>query len=257
MTAPYYMIEFNAGCCMFEVRINDIPVMTLDLPGQASSSAPVNFAILESGSQVITARVVPHSAKTTLDPGAVLDFKIKLFDVHRDFDFKGDVFSYAFSPVEPERKLPAMSHSATFTANVPYQLSGWKNGTPLKDVENVDQKLRKAYNQLATLISQGRYDDFKKFIANREALMARTMYLNPQQARRRIDRLVADFEDGFEMRPLPGDVVLQISGDGKVASFRKINGEHALSLIHEANREELMLDLAFYIPEGKTAFEIV
>jgi hypothetical protein len=34
LTKPYYLIEFSAAACLFEIRVNDIPVMTLELSGQ-------------------------------------------------------------------------------------------------------------------------------------------------------------------------------------------------------------------------------
>lgn len=135
MAQPYYMIDFSAACCMFEIRVNDIPVMILDLPGQAASITPVNFSILESGTQLITATVFPHSGGLVLDPEAKLKFDVKLFDVERTFEFKEQLGKYEFEKVDSNKTLPIMRHQTSFRAEVPYNLQGWKNGLALKDVD--------------------------------------------------------------------------------------------------------------------------
>ncbi|MBF8455572.1 hypothetical protein IV494_00115 [Kaistella sp. G5-32] len=43
---PYYMIDFSASACLFEIRINDYPVAHMDIAGQVASTIPINFAIL-------------------------------------------------------------------------------------------------------------------------------------------------------------------------------------------------------------------
>jgi hypothetical protein len=43
----------------------------------------------------------------------------------------------------------------------------------------------------------------------------------------------------------------------RVAALKKTNGEPALYLFNEETQEELMLDLSFHIPEGKTEFEVI
>lgn len=257
MKQPYYMIDFSAGLCMFEIRVNDIPVMTLDLAGQAASVGPMNYAIPESGLQSISATMLPHSGQLTLDPAAMLKFNIKLYDVEKDFVLKEQLAAYKFDPVGKDKKLPVMRHQLTFNATVPYQLKGWQEGTNLKDVEDMNEKLRTAYQHIATLINNKRYDRFKEVIANREHIMITSMYLNLQQASARIDGLIEDFEAGFKVAPIPANAVLQTYGNGKMAALKKINGESALYLVNEETKEELMLDLMFYIPKGKTAFEII
>lgn len=257
MAEPYYMIRFSAGCCMFQIRINDIPVITLDLSGQAASMVPANFSILESGKQVVTATMLPHSGQLVLDPAAKLEFEVKLYDVEREFVFKEQVAGHKFSPVDPEKKLPVERYRTEFLASVPYSLKGWQNGILLKDVEDVDLKLRSAYNKIASLIDNGHYDRFREVIANRENIMITSMYLDQPQSAARIEGLIGDFQTGFKVVPLAPQAVLQIYADGKTAALKKLNGEPALYLLNEETKEELMLDLMFYIPAGKTEFEVI
>jgi len=257
MTQPYYMLDFSAGCCMFQIRVNDIPVMTLDLPGQAASIVPINFGILQSGKQTITATLLPHSGQTTLDPEALLEFDVKMFDVQNDFVFKEQLCSYTFAKVNPEKSLPVERYRTEFIATVPYQLKGWTKGVPLKDVEDMGEKLKAAYYRIANLISNKHYDRFREVIHNREHIMTTSMYLDEGAAQARIEGLIDDFESGFEVAPIAENAVLQVYADGRAAALKKLNGEPALYLVNEKTKEELMIDLMFYVPEGKTEFEVI
>jgi hypothetical protein len=72
-----------------------------------------------------------------------------------------------------------------------------------------------------------------------------------------LEGLIADFQSGFEVMPLPEKLVLHILGNGKLATFKRLNGDSALYLYNKDTEEELMLDLNFYLPTGKQQMEII
>ena len=45
MLKPYYMIDFSASACLFEIRINDYPVIQMNIEGRVSSMIPINYAL--------------------------------------------------------------------------------------------------------------------------------------------------------------------------------------------------------------------
>lgn len=55
---PYYMLDFSASACLFEIRINDYPVIHMNIPGQIATSIPINYAILNSGIQNILVTIL-------------------------------------------------------------------------------------------------------------------------------------------------------------------------------------------------------
>ncbi|KIO76395.1 hypothetical protein TH53_15100 [Pedobacter lusitanus] len=231
--------------------------MILDNSGQASSIAPVNFAILDSGIQKLDVGVFPHSGETVLDANASMSYKVKLYDVSYGFEFKHDLLAYKFPATDPRKQVPYSRKSDQFDAQIPYELEGWRKGVHLKGVEDVELKLKRAYARLAQSINAKRYDQFEQALANREHIMATSMYLNKHESARRISNLVKDFEDGFELMPLASDAVFHYYADGKMAAFKRLNGEPAMFLQNQEKQEELSLDLLFYIPEGKTEFEVI
>lgn len=155
------MIDFSALACMFEIRVNDYPVITQNIEGQVASLIPINFAILESGNQTITATMLPIAGQTELDPAADLRFKVMLFDVTNDFVFQEQYDEYQSDPIG-ERKLPVILMAGNFLANVPYVLKAWQDGQDLGKVKGVTSKLYTAYNTIASNIKVGNMTFSKK-----------------------------------------------------------------------------------------------
>ena len=251
------MIDFSASACTFEIRVNDVPVAGLSVEGQAATAIPVNYAILQSGKQEISAKVLPLLGNVALDQKAELKFDFKLFDIDNDFVFKKQFGEYRFPSVDKAQKLPVLTYNSFFQAEVPYRLNAWQNGENLKDMKHLREKLREAYEDIKNLIDKGQYKLFKERIKIREHNMAVSMYLSQGESESRVEELIADFQSGFKVMPVPEEAVLQQYAYGKVAALKKSNGESALYLKNPKTKEELMIDIAFYIPKGKSEFEVI
>lgn len=253
---PYYMIDFSASACLFEIRINDYPVIHMNIEGQVSTMIPINFAILESGLQSISVAMLPNIGNTQLHPKSELKFNIKLFDVTNDFVFNKQFGDYQSEAIR-EKKLPVIKYVNSFQADVPYKLEGWQKGRNLKDVDGCKKKLESAYSKISKMIQEGRFDEYKQLISKRENNMATSMYLSYQESESRIKELVQDFNSGFKVQPVSKEAVMFLYANNKVAMLKKPNGEPALYLENKKTEEELMLDVSFYIPLGKEEFEII
>lgn len=256
MQQPYYVIDFSASACMLEIRINDYPVIHMNIPNQISTMIPINYAILESGEQKITASILPVAGQTEIDKQAGLKFNIKLFDVTGNFVFDSQFGDYQSKPVE-NKKLPVIRYDSTFKAEVPYQLKAWQDGISLKDLKNCREKLESAYEKIIRVIQNKRYDEYQKMISRREENMAASMYLSKGESEGRFKELVQEFSSGMEIQPVPQDAVMFLHADNRTAVLKRLNGDAALYLVDPKTREELMLDITFYIPAGKNEFEII
>ena len=255
---PYYTIDFSVAACNFEILVNDIPVITMEAEGQISTNIPINYAIYNSGKQFVTAKIKPISGQESLHPEASLRFNVRLYDVANDeFKHIKDFQETAVPKVEKDQKNPYLTNSAEFIAEIPYSLTKWTDGENLKDVENFNEKLLRAYNELADLLKGEKYSEFAEKIKVREKNMATSMYLSNSESTARINGLLEDAKNGFEVMPLPQNTILRFYGYGKLATFKKLNGEPAFYLFNKETKEELMIDQMFYIPKGKTEFEII
>jgi hypothetical protein len=255
---PYYTIDFSASACNFEILINDIPVISMEVKGQVATNVPINYAIYKNGAQYIKARIMPLAGEINLDTAAALKYNVRLFDVfNNEFKFIEDFPITELPKVEKESKKPFITNSTEFSAEIPYSLTKWNDGEDLEDVNNIKEKLIASYNYLSTLIKTEKYDEFVEKIKNREKNMATSMYLSNAESNARINSLINDAKNGFKIMPLPQDTVMKFYGYGKLATFKKLNGEPALYLYNAETSEELMIDQMFYIPKGKTELEVI
>ncbi|MFW0714712.1 hypothetical protein [Pedobacter sp. N23S346] len=256
MKQPYYMIDFSASACFFEIRVNDYPVIHMNVEGQVASNIPINYAILKSGTQFISVTILPNLGDLELHPKSEVKFNIKLFDCANDFVFNQQFGDYK-SEIVGEKKIPLLKYVNSFKAEVPYQLDAWQNGKDLKNINHCREKLELAYRKSARIIKDGRFDDYNKLISKREENVAVSMYLSKGESRARFTELIADFKSGFNISPIPKDSLMFLCADNKVAFLKKVNGESALYLENSETQEELMLDISFYIPEGREEFEVI
>ena len=141
--------------------------------------------------------------------------------------------------------------------DVNYSLTKWNDGENLNDVDDFKEKLITAYNGLADLLKDEKYSEFVEKIRIREKNMATSMYLSSSESNARINSLIEDAKNGFIVMPFPQDTILRFYGYGKLATFKKLNGEPAFYLYNKETQEELMIDQMFYIPKGKTELEII
>ena len=257
MKQIYYEIDCSALMCYFQVRINDVEVFALNVDGQASMDIPINQGILESGIQEIEIRVTPLEGMKELNNEAYVRYRVNEFDVSSgDFKF---IKQFENNHTEPViQGVPVLIHKSKFEANVDYKIDAWQNGTNLKDVKfDIKKKLLFAYNSIVTDINNGNYQNFLTAVTKRENNFAKMMYLNDSEKNARIKKLLYDFSNGFKAIPVDEAVVVEYSGYGKLASLKRINGMSALYLVNSETEEELVLPITFYIPKGKTEFEVI
>jgi len=255
---PYYMIDFSAAFCLFEIRVNDVLVFTLNLEGQTATMIPINAGILQSGKQQVSIKLLPLAGQKVLNPSAGFKYDIKEFDAKNNLNFKSQLpGEYAVAKVDPAKKQTVLTQTAVFNAQVPYTIKAHQTGKDLKSVTGLKDKLNSAYQQLAGLIAKGNTAQLKKMIANRESVAATTMYLSKEESDDRMAGLISNLKSGFKLVPIPANAVVKIFADGKMATLVRPSGESALMLKDVKNNEELTLDFSFYIPEGKTELEII
>ncbi len=255
---PYYMLEFTAISCMFEIRVNDNPVITMNLKGQVSTRIPINYAISESGKQEINIKILPLLGEVSLHPDATLHYMLYLYDVSNGFDLQEMFSDYKSPSVDKNNPLPILTDKNFFTATIPYQLRNyWKDGEDLKNIDDLPEKLRDSYLEIVSMIQKGNYEVYKKKIADREYNMATSMYLTAQESEARFKRLVRDFENGYNKVEFPVDTIPVYSAYGKKVSLKRKDGDPALSFVNEEEMEQQMLDIEFYWPKETNQLEII
>lgn len=258
MQQPYYTIELSAVACSFEILVNDIPILAMETEGQIAPNLPINFGIYENGDQNVSVTMLPLNGEQKIHPHAELKYNIRLYDVaNEEFNFVKDFDTIQFPKIDSDNRASVLNRVSKFYAEVPYKMTLWENGSKLKDIPDVENRLKQAYLNIGNLIDRGQFTEFESKIATRENNMAASMYLSPIETKSRINSLIDDVKNGFKMTTLPKDMIFKTYGYGKIGAYKRPNGEPVISLYNKEKKEELMLELMFYIPEGKTEFEVI
>ena len=254
---PYYVIEFNASAVMFEIKINDVPLLILNVEGQASTMVPMNHLILESGIQELSINVIPVIGNTNFIKNSSYRSVIKLFDVSNGFKFEKDILFYKMTDIKEGELMPAFSYQDVFYAEVPYNLVAWKYSEDLSEIDDLRTMLDEQYIKLENIISNRQYNTLKSLIQEREDNIEKSMYLDKEERNSRFDELIEDFENGFTIIPHTAKDKLIIFGNNKLVSLIKEDGNSALMLNNEETEEELNIEVKFHIKSNCLELSII
>lgn len=82
------------------------------------------------------------------------------------------------------------------------------------------------------------------------------MYLTNEQSSKRVGKIIDHINKGYKAIPITNSSILDFSGYGKIVSLKRTDGYSALYLDNDEFDEEIILQLAFFLPEDKEEFEI-
>ena len=256
---PIYELAFKGVSCMFELRVNDVLLHTVDsVGGHVSSVLPINVGILQSGKQQISVKILPLAGKQVLNPNAEVQYQIRVIDLANLKREERLLSEYAVVKVDPAKKEPYLTHTTYFDANVPYSIKAYQAGTDLTTVTGLKEKLLDAYKQVGAIAAKGDAEQLKRLLANSEIIASTTMYASKEASNERISEFMAILKSGFKLEPVPANATMKIFANGKLAGLFKPDGSPALTFINAKKKgEELSLELSFYIPKGKTELEAI
>jgi len=252
---PYYVIDFSAVSCKFEIQINKASVFSMNVDGQVGTEIPCNFMIFESGRQQLDIIVYPSTGNTEFAESTDFSAKVKLYDVVDKFELvEDDILVWKMS--DDDKTGAICRHTAFFNADVPYRLNTWQQSADLNAVENLREKVETAYQKLGEMITKKQYDAFKNCMQEREKRMAVSMYLDQKSSKERMDELIKNFKEGFEWIPLSGDETMHIYADGKLVCLKTKDDESALQFRNKKTDDEIEVEIMFHLKEGDTELSV-
>ena len=256
MKQPYYQLDFSALLCKFQIKVNDIEILSLNLDGQASTDIPINAAIFGSGKQEIEVRGYPLEGTTVLNHEAYIRYKIVEQDVEND---KFSIINSSEKYQTPQAKQgePFIIHKTTFNAEVPYQIENWGGLQKLTNLKSdLYTPLYNAYNHLIENSKRSNHEALFSAIRTIETRNAKTMYLGHDDLQARVKDISDDLNNGFDVMDLENKCKVEYAGDGKLARLVRSDGNSALAFSNSKTNEQLILDIWFCLPHGKTSFSV-
>ncbi|POR18333.1 hypothetical protein BWK58_14715 [Flavobacterium columnare] len=257
MKQPYYTLELSASSCSFDVLINDLPIISMQIEGQASPNLPINHAITKSGLQEIKITMKPLKGQLIFEPDALIRYNIRIYDVYEDeFKFIKDYDIYEIKKTKNNYSIPIIEINK-FEANIDYEITSWETGINYDEIEELENKLKLAYDNVFNMLIRKEFVSFYESILIRENNFCKSMYLSDNESKTRINSLINDINNGFEILPIPKNAIIKIYGNGKIFSYKNLNNEPIISFYNKKTNEQLMLEIMFYMPNKNSNLTII
>jgi len=280
---PLYQLEVES-LFSFSVLINGCPVYSNfdKIPGTARIN--INPYILQSGQQQVTIELYPGYddqgiSKPFLEAGDKFTLKIEKTGWGKDGLLKEPeeiVYYKAVDEKEDLTKRTAYKTDISFTAIVPYQLAGWKNGQDLTrlDPQQLEEQVLGFYKEMIAVFETGDYDDLNARFLKADAEWYQSEYFSQdiiskfQTVKGRKGKSVATTFSNPKPNSLTfyalEDYIMKFYAEGRMVRLeprKGVNrGESLLGYMDtdkNGMNRKTFVDMLLYIPKGETALQIV
>jgi hypothetical protein len=275
--------------CQFEVFVDD--VLLLKVMGEVtkggggiSADNDINQLLLTSGVHEVKVRMYPKLNNPTFGEEGYLNLKFSYFTretfkkpvynesmnahngIHIDQQEKqwmekwdqenqvGYDGEYVAKQHDKFKGLPAYEWHRTFTANVPFDLTGWRNSVNLsKEQEDgkidLTDELLRAYKNIYEIIEKKDVASYMKLVAEREDLITQTLFYTENEKILRADEFVKLVNNPeYEVEPMLKETFqIDLQGYGKlVCLVHKADGEGIIRLRNKKDPDDkVYLDFRF------------
>ncbi len=258
----HHGIIITTSNCNFDLLINDKKVLFFRKLriGQVGNGvyAPINQAILKSGTQQLIIKMYPGNDRNTRLPNTSLgNAHLKIEIVANDFVDGKPTGEYHLckweAPLDPPENridnipwfkypnLPFYKDSVFFEAKVPYKVDGWQNSqiliTDNKDeLEKLTKEVLEAYSEMRIIFQEKDKDRLAEKIYLKEKRLAQQLYLTKTGIKNRWEKdCLEDFNSlekkEYSMLPIE-NFKLVFYGNGRLVGLERIdqkyNSESAL-----------------------------
>jgi hypothetical protein len=280
---PLYQLEVES-LFSFSILVNGCPVYSNfdKIPGIGRIN--INPYILRSGQQQVTIELYPGYddqgiSKPYLEAGDKFTLKIEKTGWGKDGLLKEseEIVSYKTADEKTDfTKSTAYKKNISFTATVPYQLAGWKNGQDLTqlDPQQLEERVLGYYKEMIAVFETGNYDDLNARFLKADAEWYQSEYFSQdiitkfQTAKGRKGKSVATTFSNSKPNSrtfcaLEG-YIMKFYAEGRMVRLEPQEGVNkGESLLGYTDTDkngmnrETFVDMLLYIPKGESALQIV
>ncbi|MBO0593975.1 hypothetical protein I2486_21455 [Cellulophaga sp. E16_2] len=281
---PQYFIRPTQNNCLFEILVNDILVheeYSMEILGSPKN---INHAILQSGIQTVTVRMYPlgdamkraydtEKTITTLLPKTEMNInvvKYEAFNISSDLDDEIVVKEHT-TPIKKGTDefigagLPYYEYKFTFEADVPYNITGWREGQDLTklDKEPLEQQVLSYYGKLKNIYLDKDEDALARTTFGDFLIIAQTEYFSKSHIQDLWDEVKGNlYKKNIEFQPFE-NYIMTFYGNGKIISLRhpsiepvdrRLRGRSAFWFKYkgESSIRVFFPSIDLYLPKGET-----
>lgn len=247
---PYYQINLKSSAVNFDIRINDLPLLKFfEKSGGLNMEFPINTGILESGEQILTIKVYPLKGNNMILPNSYFSLELNKKIDAWTFDNKREIILKIPDMIVPKEGLPYWEFQTKFTANVPYQLTGWKNS---ESINNIKNELNIAYEKIKNAIEKKDISAFRLLVKNKIFEESVSLYENND------DKITPFSEEKEKILPFI-NCEIRFYGNGKLVRLEDNNGESCLKseIIENGKSVIYTYPLFYHKPKNSGELEVI
>ncbi|PDS24371.1 hypothetical protein B0A78_07015 [Flavobacterium columnare NBRC 100251 = ATCC 23463] len=250
---PYYHIKVKSSGVNFDIRINDLPIFRFfGESGGTNIEYPINTGILETGEQILTIKILPIKGKKMIAPENTFTLEINKKSDAWTFDNKREIILIIPKMEVPKEGIPYWEFKTKFNAEVPYQLSGWKNSKKLDQLPNIDKTIKDAYNKIKEAIEQKNNTNFALLTKRKTLEEAISLYEKQEKS-------LNGFQEEKETILPFTKCIIKFYGDGRLVRLEDEDGESCLKGETKENGKSVIYNypILFHIPQNSNDLEII
>lgn len=279
---PYYYIYIENSLCIYEVLVNDVPMVKNYEYGEYATPFYINDAILKSGVQKITYRLYPAPAEYNGENGDKFSkntsFAIEVFVndkakklplgeeklIKRENAARNTVMLGKDKDIKEEWFVAEgkdyYEASFTFDAQVPYEIEGWSKGQDLRkfDQKELQNAVVNFYKKQWNIYNAKDKDAMFSYLYKKERGVRQSHYYNKE----RLEKVLKEYLEPFSIKTYKPEPLenykMVFYGDGKIVALEqtsmdvRLRGEGALWGLSNDEDENAYFHYRYlYLPEGK------
>lgn len=215
---------------------------------------PINNAILKSGVQSISIKVLPLKGKKLISKQDEFTLKVNLKEDAYVYDNKRIEVLSMPKMLIGDKGVPYWEYIGEFNADVPYVNQGWSNGQDLTkfNKQELEKKVYSKYKEIQKIIEKKDNYSFQQMVELKLKEEAISLY-------EKLD----ENPEGFQNNPEKGlsleGCKMKFYGKGKLVTLEDEYGESCLKTEVIENSEKIIYTYPVYlhIPQGSNELEII
>lgn len=175
-----YFFKFMISSCRFEIRINDIPLLSYPGPGSVATQLYIN-QYLNTGRNTFSVTMLPVT-----DDGFVPTSHCMLQAIHT-INGKETILAEAQWRWDSEQPLPIWSITQPFMVTTPLVASPWMELPEKKELSNEDRShINHTYRLILDAFRKGNIQAISQLSSPRDNFFAARYHLNPDARKEEI-----------------------------------------------------------------------
>ncbi len=262
----FYFIDYDYNKkCGFEIYVNDILVKRYLKPVNIDNSiTPINPYIIKPGKQEIKILLYPFQGNNEIPPDAHIDVKVFIMANYNNeiltSPSQGKIIFDLSNVLADKKEIVKWEYKGKFElASLPYHVEGWSNSKNLRDINEIDFKVREKFSVLQNSLNTRNEAKFITLLEKSMNESKKFYYLTDAQN----ETSIAGIRDllsqpNIKCAPLDNTIV-KFYANGHLATLETQDGNPALRVIEEHNgqKTENSFPLLLFMPKNSNELEVI